>query len=73
MARFDKDFGGNGEEPLPLNELLMLLGEAQADPSSRDDAIACYLSGSDGWREAVKELGGAFARPGARLREDKAE
>lgn len=64
MARFEKDFSGEGQEPLALNELLTLLGEARDDIASRESAIACYLSGSEGWREAVKELGGAFARQG---------
>ncbi|MEO5774773.1 MAG: hypothetical protein ABIQ32_11740 [Sphingomicrobium sp.] len=27
----------------------------------RRDAIACYLSASEGWQEATKLLGGAFA------------
>ena len=44
-----------------LNELLSLLGGDTAEGLSRQDAIACYLSGSDGWRDAVKMLGGAFA------------
>ena len=61
MARFEKDFSEDGQEPLSLNELLTLLGNSASADRTREDAIACYLSGADGWREAVKKLGGAFA------------
>ena len=62
MARHERDFRDGTEEPLSLDELLALLGSgATADERSRQDAIACYLSGGDGWRDAVKRLGGAFA------------
>jgi hypothetical protein len=62
------------QKPLSLEELLTLLGNgAEGDERSREDAIACYLSGSDGWREAVKRLGGTFAPEGAGLRERKAD
>lgn len=65
MARHEKDFRGNGD-PLSLEELLDLIeGEGE---SVRHAAIACYLSASDGWREAIKELGGAFAEAGLRER-----
>ena len=48
---------------------LDLLGDAaERDGRSREDAIACYLSGADGWREAVKLLGGTFAHEEAKLR-----
>ena len=72
MARHEGDFRANAQEPLSLNELLALLGDgAGSDIRTREDAIACYLSGSEGWREAMKLLGGAFAeeRIGLRQRE----
>lgn len=72
MARFEKHFSVNADAPLSLNELLTMLGEG-ADGRSREDAIACYLSGSEGWREAVKQLGGAFAEEAQRLRERKSD
>jgi hypothetical protein len=50
-----------------LNELIALLGD-KGDARSREDAIACYLSGGDGWREAVKQLGGAFAEEARELK-----
>ena len=74
MARFERDFRNAAEAPLTLNELLELLGESgETDERARHDAIACYLSGSEGWREAVKALGGAFADEEAGLRERKTD
>jgi len=74
LARHEGDFRTGAEEPLSLNELLALLGESGAgDARSREDAIACYLSASEGWREAMKQLGGAFAEAASQLKERKAE
>ena len=74
MARHERDFRTNAQEPISLSELLALLGDAaERDGHSREDAIACYLSGADGWREAVKLLGGTFAQEAARLRERQAD
>jgi hypothetical protein len=70
LARHEGDFRGSAQEPLSLSELLALLGEsAERDGRSREDAIACYLSGGDGWRDAVKVLGGTFAERVAGLKE----
>ena len=72
MARHDGDVRAKAQEPISLSELLALLGDAaERDGRSRENAIACYLSGADGWREAVKLLGGTFAEEEARLRERK--
>ena len=74
MARHERDFRTDAEAPLSLEELLSLLGSgADCDERSRQDAIACYISGGDGWRDAVKVLGGTFADEVARLREQKAD
>jgi type IV secretory pathway VirJ component len=73
LARFEGDFRENAEAPVSLEELLALLGKSGADAQSREDAIACFLSGEEGWRDAVKTLGGAFADAGAELRERKAD
>ena len=74
MARHDGEFRAEAPEPLSLDELLVLFGtEVEGNGQSREDAIACYLSGGDGWREAVKLLGGTFAEEAARLRERKAD
>jgi hypothetical protein len=72
LARHEREFRESAHEPLNLSELIALLGEsAEGDRRSREDAIACYLSGGDGWREAVKVLGGTFAQGAAGLRERK--
>ena len=72
MARHDGDVRMKAQEPVSLSELLALLGDAaERNGRSREDAIACYLSGADGWREAVKLLGGTFAEGEAGLRERK--
>ena len=74
MARHESDFRISAEEPLDADELLHLLGSGAGDGArSREDAIACYLSGSDGWRDAVKLLGGTFAQGETRLSERKAD
>ena len=73
MARHDGEFAPAGE-PLSLDELLRAAGERRSEPSQRrQDAIACYLSAGEGWRDAVKELGGAFAEIEAGLRESKTD
>ena len=74
MARHERDFRTAAEAPLSLDELLALLGSgADVDERSREDAIACYLSGGDGWRDAMKMLGGTFAEEAAGLKERKAD
>ena len=73
MARHDGEFRASADEPLSLAELLSLLSGAEVDSQRRQDAIACYLSAGEGWREAVKRLGGAFADAEAGLRERKAD
>ncbi|MBA3669738.1 MAG: hypothetical protein H0W71_06710 [Sphingomonas sp.] len=37
------------------------------------DARACYLSSGDGWRDAAKQLGGAFADDVTRLTQTQGE
>ncbi len=74
MARHEGDVRTTAQEPLSLTELLALLGDAaERQGRSREDAIACYLSGGDGWREAVKLLGGTFAQEEARLKERQSD
>lgn len=74
MARYEGDFRGSAKEPLSLNELLELLNASgEGDYRARQDAIACYLSASEGWRDAVKSLGGAFVEGEAKLRERKTD
>ncbi len=73
MARFERDFRSEAEEPLSLNELLALLGPEATGDRSREDAIACYLAGAEGWRDAMRLLGGTFASEEAGLKERKAD
>jgi hypothetical protein len=74
VARHESDFRASAQEPLSLNELLAKLGDAaESEGRSREDAIACYLSASEGWREAVKRLGGTFAEGTTGLKERKAD
>ena len=69
MARHERDFRTHAEAPLSLDELLALLGPGtDADERSREDAIACYLSGGEGWRDALKKLGGTFAEEEAKVK-----
>jgi hypothetical protein len=74
LARHEGDLRGQPQESLSLADLLSLLGgSAEAGGRSREDAIACYLSASEGWPEAVKRLGGTFAEEAAGLRDRKAD
>jgi hypothetical protein len=74
LARHERNFGEAAGEPLSLAELLEKLGEAaELDGRSREDAIACYLAGGEGWKEAVKLLGGTFAQGATGLKERKAD
>ena len=73
LARHEPDFRSAAIGPLSLDDLLAMLGDAKAGAErGRQDAIACYLSASEGWSEAVRHLGGAFAE-GTRLREGKTD
>ena len=74
MARHEGNIRAAGTEPLALEELFAMLGDQDGLPvPARKQAIACYLSGAEGWREAVEQLGGAFAEEDAGLRDDKAD
>ncbi len=66
MSRFEGDFNAAGDAPLSKSELLDLLAACSGVPSRESrDAIACYLSASEGWHEALKALRGAFATDAA--------
>jgi hypothetical protein len=74
LARHEGNFRTSAEEPLGLDELLALLGSVDKDEvRSRSVAIACALSASEGWQDAVKRLGGAFAEKAPGLKERKDE
>lgn len=62
MARHEGEFEAVAETSLEMAELLRALGRTDsAADRERQAAIACLLSASEGWRDAVDQLGGAFA------------
>ena len=62
MARFDGNLKAAGEAKLDVDELLSALsGRSGASRKERQEAIACFLSGSEGWRDARDRLNGTFA------------
>jgi hypothetical protein len=62
LSRYDGRFDAAAEIPIDAAELVAAL-EARAEARSRErqDAIACFLSGSEGWQDALTLLGGVFA------------
>ena len=65
MARHEGEFEAAAETSLELEELLRALQSAEsAADRDRQAAIACLLSASEGWREAIDRIGGAFADGG---------
>ena len=74
MARHEGNFRPSAEAPLSLGELLDLLARSGGeDERSREHAIACYLSGDEGWKDALQLLDGTFAEGATGLRERKAD
>jgi hypothetical protein len=72
LARHEPEFRATMDGPLTLAELSGLLGDAKAlTECDRHEAIACYLSVSEGWTEAARRLGGAFAPGPPRLKDRK--
>jgi len=74
LARFDGNLKAAGEAKLDVDELLSALsGTSGAGQRERQEAIACFLSASEGWKDAKGALKGAFAAlPGASwLTDDK--
>ena len=62
MARFDGKLKAAGEAKLDIDELFSAFpGAADAVAKGRQDAIACFLSASEGWEEARGALKGTFA------------
>jgi hypothetical protein len=63
LARFDGNLKAVGQAKLDVDELLSALASTSpANAKARADAIACFLSASEGWRDAREALKGAFAR-----------
>ena len=66
MAHHEGDFRAVAEAELAAGEL-RALGLAE---TGREAVLARFLAGAEGWSEAVKALGGAFASE-AGLKEPK--
>jgi hypothetical protein len=74
LARHEGNFRASAEAPLSLGDLLDLLAAGGGkDGHSREHAIACYLSGDEGWRDALQLLDGTFAEGAAGLKERKGD
>ena len=61
LARFDGELTPAGEASLDMVDLISLLAAAPMNAGDRSDAIACFLSASEGWRAAKGQLKGNFA------------
>jgi hypothetical protein len=62
LARFEGNFKAAGEARVDADELHAALSRAAGKGGTeRHDAIACFLSASEGWRDAKEALKGTFA------------
>jgi hypothetical protein len=63
LSRYEGQIQGEAAASLDVSRLLSELAGQQSQTSDRDRqaAIACYLSASEGWRNASHRLDGAFA------------
>ena len=66
MSKFDGEIRAAGEGSVELQELLAALGRPPQIAADRQDALAHYLSGEEGWSDARDALRGAFAKPSRR-------
>ncbi len=62
MSKHDSDISPASAVSDELAELLATLGDMPRANPDRSDAMAQYLSGEDGWRDARRTLRGAFAK-----------
>ena len=60
MARHEGLLRAESEIEFGLGELIGERAPALSE-RQRQDAIVCYLTRSEGWQDALKLLGGAFA------------
>jgi hypothetical protein len=60
LARHERQFEAESEVHIGFAEML---GTSQPTLSDRErqEAIICYLTRGEGWQDALKLLGGAFA------------
>ena len=62
MSKYDGEIRAVAEVSGKLEELLAALGQSPQQVSDRKDAMAHFLSGEEGWRDARKTLRGTFAK-----------
>ena len=63
VSKYDGEISAAAEISGEIDELLAALGRPSRLGAGRHDAMAHYLSGEDGWRDALKRLRGTFAGP----------
>ena len=62
MSRIEGKIASDDDVQVEASEILAALAaDRVAEARKRKDAVARYLSASEGWREACHELDGAFA------------
>ena len=62
MSRYEGDIRAAGDGAVELDELFVALGRLPRIAVDRHDALARFLSGGEGWRDACTALGGTFAK-----------
>jgi len=72
VSRIERKIGDKDDQPVDAAEILASLArEKRSDGGRRQGAVSCYLSASEGWRQAAALLGGAFAPRGSGLSADE--
>lgn len=66
MSRIEKEIESDDDVPIDAREILEALAADSVESRRRQRAVARYLSGADGWKEAFHLLDGAFAPPVAK-------
>ena len=63
MAKYDGEIRAVAEVSAEFEDLIGGFGQAPQTSPARQDAMAHFLSGEEGWRDARKALRGTFAKP----------
>ncbi len=69
MSRYDPNITAASPAPGDHEKLLLAIEGTAGAGAGRRDAMAKFLSGTEGWRDAKAALGGAFATEAAASRE----
>ncbi len=72
MSKYDGEIRAAGEVSATLEDWLGKPCEPVRSGSDRHDAMAHFLSGDEGWRDAHKMLRGTFAKTSLETRLNKA-